>query len=59
MTESCQESLADSDVCLIDNGDYLYVFVGSKISDSLCYSLFGYENFGFLKHYGLESLSNG
>lgn len=44
------------DLCIIDNGDYIYLYVGSRLEEQLIYDIFGYESFEQLVHYGVSTL---
>jgi hypothetical protein len=53
------KNMTSEDVCLIDNGEYLYLYIGQSVPDHLILKLFGFESFAQMKHYGLESLDAG
>ncbi len=57
-TENTYTSLSPTSLCLIDNGDYLYLFVGKNLPSTLIYDLFGYEDWTTAHHYGISSLEH-
>jgi hypothetical protein len=56
VTDSNFLSLGPEDLCIVDDGDYMYLYVGKALPNELIYDIFGYEDFSQLVHYGVRSL---
>lgn len=52
-----QEKLAPKDAFLIDNGAYLYLYLGSQVQDSFIQNVFGYHNLSDLKFNGVTTFA--
>lgn len=50
------DNLNSEDLCIIDDGEFIYLYVGRNVSSELVYDIFGYESFDQLHHYGVTSL---
>jgi hypothetical protein len=43
------EKMTLQDALIIDNGEYIFFYIGSQVPDSFINSIFGYANFSDLK----------
>lgn len=49
-------SLESYDLWILDNGDFLFLYVGKAVSSTLIYDIFGYEDWSTVHHYGVTTL---
>lgn len=51
------EKLDSKNAYILDNGDYLYLYLGNQVSDTFIYNVFGYANFSDLKFNGVTTFA--
>ena len=54
--ENDYSNLGVYDLCIIDNGEYISLYVGKAVPITLIYDIFGYEDWSSLHHYGVNNL---
>lgn len=50
------DNMSSNDLCIIDNGEYIYLYVGRNVNNELIYDIFGYEDFDTLHYYAVSNL---
>lgn len=49
------EKLAHNDAFIVDNGDYIFFYIGNYVSEEFVQQVFGYQNFNDLKFSGVTA----
>ena len=50
------ENLGPQDLCIIDDAEYIYLYIGSKLDETIIYDIFGCEGFEQLLQWENQSL---
>jgi len=56
MVDNSYDSMSQHEMCIIDNGDFIFLYVGSSISSNLIYDIFGYEDWNTIHYHGISTL---
>lgn len=54
--DNTYDDLSPYDLWIVDNGDYLFLFVGKAVAVPLIYDIFGYEDWNTLHYNGVSTL---
>jgi len=57
LVDNKYSNMTSDDLLIIDDGEFIYLYVGRNLPNDLIYDIFGYEDVPQMQHYGVDTLA--